>query len=41
VSFMEASLSFHGRPPNDDEYGKAMQELDDMIQKAETSLGVN
>lgn len=41
VSFMEGSLSFHGRPPNDDEYGKAMQELNDMIQKAETSLGVN
>ena len=41
VSFMEGSLSFHGRPPNKDEYVKAMQELDEMIQKAETSMGVN
>lgn len=41
VSFMEGSLSFHGRAPNKDEYVKAMQELDDMIHKAETSMGVH
>jgi transketolase len=40
VSFMEGSLSFHGRPPNADEYVKAMQELDEGIQRAEKSLGV-
>lgn len=40
VSFMEGSLSFHGRPPNNDEYAKAMQELDEGIQKAETAMGV-
>jgi transketolase len=40
VSFMEGSLSFHGRPPNKDEYVKAMQELDEQIQRAETSMGV-
>lgn len=40
VSFMEGSLSFHGRPPNDDEYEKAMQELDEVIERAEQSRGV-
>jgi transketolase len=41
VSFMEGSLSFHGRPPNKDEYVKAMQELDESIEKTETLMGVN
>ncbi len=40
VSFMEGSLSFHGRPPNEDEYGKAMQELDEIIERAEKMAGV-
>lgn len=40
VSFMEGSLSFHGRPPNKEEYVKAMQELDEGIQRAEHAMGV-
>lgn len=40
VSFMEGSLSFHGRPPNKEEYAKAMQELDEGIQRAERAMGV-
>lgn len=40
VSFMEGSLSFHGRPPNQEEYVKAMQELDDMIARCRSSMGV-
>ncbi len=40
VSFMEGSLSFHGRPPNKDEHTKAMQELDEMIHRARSSMGV-
>jgi transketolase len=40
VSFMEGSLSFHGRAPTKDEYVKGMQELEEQINKAETSMGV-
>ena len=40
VSFMEGSLSFHGRPPNKEEYVKAMQELDEGIERRETLKGV-
>jgi transketolase len=40
VSFMEGSLSFHGRAPNPEEYVKAMQELDEQIGRAEGMTGV-
>ena len=35
VSFMEGSISFHGRAPSDEEYGKAMDELGDAIKRVE------
>lgn len=35
VSFMEGSISFHGRAPNDDEYEKAMDELGDQMRRLE------
>jgi len=28
VSFMEGTLSFHGKPPSDEQYVKAMTELE-------------
>ena len=40
VSFMEGSLSFHGRPPTDEEYAKAMVELDEGIERAQDLVGV-
>lgn len=33
VSFMEHTKSYHGRPPNDDEYHTAISEIDEIIQK--------
>jgi transketolase len=40
VSFMEGSLSFHGRAPNPEEYTKAMQELNEQIERVERLKGV-
>ena len=35
VSFMEGSISFHGRAPNAEEYRKAMDELGDVLARVE------
>lgn len=35
VSFMENNLKWHGSPPSDEEYEKAMAELDALLQKLE------
>ena len=40
VSFMEGSTSWHGRPPNKDEYAKAMVEVDEAIEKARAARAV-
>lgn len=39
ISFMEGSISFHGRPCNDDEYAIATEELRLMYEKAAEELG--
>ncbi|MGB0653502.1 MAG: transketolase [Thermoplasmatota archaeon] len=37
ISFMEGSISFHGRPPNEDEYKQASEELRLMMEDAEAA----